>query len=108
MPSGERSTRRTWPRMQDSWPMCFLASAKEEHSPVDSMVLGRPASAVDANNSQNMARKIVNRKIRARAPFPQLDIPASRRRLGPVLLGRFHPQYIVKSIEIIEQPDSRP
>src|SRR5258706_11272273 len=102
MPSGECSTRRTWPRMQDFWPVCFLASAKEEHSPVGSVALGRSARAVNTNT-----RNIVTRKIRARAPFPQLDIAASRRRLGPVLLGRFHFQHIIESVEIVEQPDSR-
>src|SRR5258708_39433249 len=105
MPSGECSTRRTWPRMQDFCPMRLVASAKEEHSPVDSGVLGRSARAVDENNSHNMARKIVNRKIRARRAFPHPDMPASRMRLGPVLLGRFHFQYIIESIEIVEQPD---
>ncbi len=80
--------------------MRFLASAKEEHSPVDSVVLGRSARAGNTN-----ARKIATRKIRARAPFPQLDIPASRMRLGPVLFGRFHFQHVIESIEIVEQPD---
>src|SRR5882762_6937540 len=80
--------------------MCFLASAKEEHSPVASMVLARAARAGNTD-----IRKIVTRKIRARDAFPQLDIPASRRRLGPVLLGKFHFQYIIKTIEIVKQPD---
>src|SRR5882672_7959633 len=79
MPSALCSTRKTWPRTQDFWPMCFLASVKGEHSPVGSVGLGRSAAA-----GKESTRRIVVTRAGAHEIAVRFDITPPER-LGPGL-----------------------